>query len=122
MMSPLETVQLLQRQPEQIFAPGDVIFEEEKPGYIMYGIVEGEVEIHVNGKLLETLKAGDVFGEGSLIHEDSLRLSTAIAKTECKLATLDREHFLFAVQQTPMFAIQVMRSYSDRFRRIKDMI
>jgi CRP-like cAMP-binding protein len=88
----------------------------------MYGILEGEIEMSVHGKVIETLKKGDVFGEGALLHEDRIRTSTAIAKTDCKLAFMDKEHFLFAVQQTPMFALEVMRSYSDRFRRLKQTI
>jgi CRP-like cAMP-binding protein len=85
----------------------------------MYGIISGEVEMYLKGKMVETIKAGDIFGQGALVHEDHQRASTAIAKTECQLAFLNREHFLFAVQQTPMFALEVMRSYSDRFRRLK---
>ena len=85
----------------------------------MYGIIEGEIEMYVDGKVIEVIKEGDIFGQGALVHEDHLRASTVIAKTDCKLAVLDREHFLFAVQQTPMFALEVMRSYSDRHRRLK---
>jgi CRP-like cAMP-binding protein len=85
----------------------------------MYGIVRGEVEMWVQGRLVEILKAGDVFGEGALVHEDHLRASSAIVKTECELAFLDRRHFLFAVQETPMFALEVMKSYSDRLRQLK---
>jgi len=54
-----------------------------------------------------------------LIHPDHQRVSNAIAKTDCTLVTADREHFMFAVQQTPMFALEVLKSYSDRFRRVK---
>ena len=87
----------------------------------MYGIIFGEVEMCLNGKVVETIKEGDIFGQGALVHQDHKRASTAIAKTECQLAFLNREHFLFAVQQTPMFALEVMRSYSDRFRRLKEL-
>ncbi len=86
----------------------------------MYGIIEGEVEMKINGKYIETLKEGDVFGEGALVHYDHLRTSTAIAKTDVKLAFLDRARFLFAIQENPVFALEVMRSYSDRFRHLKE--
>ncbi len=85
----------------------------------MYGIVEGEVELCVDGKVVETILQGDVFGEGALVHEDHKRYETAIAKTDCCLVFLNRQHFFFAVQQTPMFALEVIRSYSDRLRRLK---
>ncbi|NEQ38003.1 MAG: cyclic nucleotide-binding domain-containing protein [Okeania sp. SIO3I5] len=120
MLEPAKTVSLFQKQPEQkIFAPGDKIFEDGEEGNIMYGIVEGVVELFVNGQVIETIKTGDVFGEGALVHEDHTRASTAIAKTGCTLAYLDQERFLFAVQETPMFALYVIRSYSDRLRRLK---
>ena len=122
MLRPVQTVKHYQRKPSpQIFAPGKVIFTEGDPGELMYGIISGEVEMCINGTFVETIKEGDIFGQGALVHEDHKRASTAIAKTLCQLAFLDRVHFLFAVQQTPMFALEVMRSYSDRFRRLKHL-
>lgn len=120
MMEAAKTVELFQKQPDpKIFAPGEVIFEDGQQGDVMYGIIEGVVELFVNGKVIETIKTGDVFGEGALVHDEHTRASTAIAKTECKLAYLDQERFLFVVQETPMFALYVIRSYSDRLRRLK---
>ena len=120
MLEPAKTVELFQKQPgDQTFSPGDVIFEDGQKGDVMYGVMEGVVELFVNGQVIETIKTGDVFGEGALVHEEHTRASTAIAKTECKLAYLDQERFLFVVQETPMFALYVIRSYSDRLRRLK---
>ncbi len=122
MSDPVLTVQLFQSQPEQTFFPGEVIFSNGEKGHIMYGIIEGEVKMLIDSKVIETLKKGEIFGQGALVHIDHLRTSTALAKTECTLACLKREHFLFAVEKTPMFAIEVMRSYSDRYRRLKRLI
>lgn len=88
----------------------------------MYGIIEGEIEMFVDGKTVEILKAGDIFGAGELIHPDHARDSTAVAKMNCKLAYIDLHRFLFAVENSPVFAIEVMRSYSDRLRRLKHML
>jgi CRP-like cAMP-binding protein len=122
MLQPIETIKIYQTPPSpQTFSPGEVIFTEGEKGNAMYGVVSGEVEMYVDGKLVETIKEGDLFGEGALIHDDHKRASTAIAKTETVLAFLTKDLFLFAIQETPMFAIQVMRSYSNRFRRLKDL-
>ena len=80
-----------------------------------------KVNISVSGKVVETLEVGDVFGIGALIHPDQTRTSTAIAKTECQIVSLDREHFLFAVQETPLFALEVMKSFSDRLRNLRQL-
>lgn len=57
-----------------------------------------------------------------LVHADSKRALIAIAKTDCKLAMMERKNFLFAVQQTPMFALEIMRSYSDRISRLRESV
>lgn len=121
MLRPAETVEIFERQaqPKKAYAAGEVIFREGETGHLMFGILDGEVEMSVGGKVVEILKRGDVFGVGALVHDDALRMSTAIAKTACTLASLDRKHFIFAVQETPLFALEVIRSYSDRFRSLK---
>ncbi|MFM6189459.1 MAG: cyclic nucleotide-binding domain-containing protein [Planktothrix sp.] len=122
MIQPAETVKLFNKQPEQQYVAGQVIFEEGQQGETLFGILQGEIELWVNGKVVETLFAGDVFGEGALVQPDRTRASTAIAKTDCLLAIMDQARFLFAVQQTPMFALEVLKSYSDRLRRMKHNI
>lgn len=122
MMQPIETVKVFQNHPAQSFKKGEAIFETGQTGNVMYGIVEGEVEMLVNGQVVETIHAGEIFGVGALVHDNEIRTSTAIAKTNCQIISLNRERFLFAVQETPLFALEVIRSYSDRFRSIKAML
>ncbi|MGD1897680.1 MAG: cyclic nucleotide-binding domain-containing protein [Phormidesmis sp.] len=123
MLEPVKTVQYYQKDPApKTFGPGDTVFAAGDIEEILYGVVEGEVELWVDGKLAETIRTGDIFGEGALVHEDSKRFETAIAKTDCQLAYLDKRHFLFVIQQTPMFALEVIKSYSDRLRRVKECL
>jgi CRP-like cAMP-binding protein len=81
----------------------------------MFAIVEGTVEIVRGGKVLETLDAGNFFGEMSLI-DKSPRSASARAKTECKIVAIDEKRFGFMVQQTPFFALEVMRALATRLR------
>ena len=123
MLEPVETIKILQNNSHvKSFCAGEIIFQQETEGNVMYGIIDGEVEMLVNDKAVEVIKQGDVFGQGALLHSDHLRASTARAKTDCQIACLERRNFLFAVQETPMFALEVMRSYSDRLRRLKFLI
>ena len=119
-LEPVETVKILQSNGEpKKFKPGETIFAEGQSAVAMYGIVTGEVNISVDDKVVETLESGDVFGIGALVHPDHRRSSTAMAKTDCQLVCLDRRHFLFAVQQSPVFALEVIKSYSDRLRCLR---
>ncbi|MEH1781449.1 cyclic nucleotide-binding domain-containing protein [Nostoc sp.] len=122
MLSPVVTVSIFQKQPDpKAFSAGQVIFEEGQSGDEMYGILEGEVDILVNGKIVETIETGEIFGAGVLVGVKN-RTYSAIAKVDSKLGFLDREGFLFAVQETPMFALQVMKSYSERLSRLQRII
>ena len=42
------------------YAPGDVIFAEGDPGDKMYVIRSGEVEILLDGRVLEVIKSGGI--------------------------------------------------------------
>ena len=95
---------------------GHVVFNEGDLGQHMYAIVEGSVEIREGDILLDTLGAGDYFGEMALI-DKSPRSATAIAKTETKLAEVDLTGFQRLVAQTPYFALDVMSTMAERIRR-----
>jgi CRP/FNR family cyclic AMP-dependent transcriptional regulator len=93
------------------------IFDEGQSGDCMYVVLDGQVDLLVNGKCVESLAAGGVFGEMALI--DSVpRSATAVVRTDGRLAPVDRKRFTYLVQQTPFFAIQIMRVMADRLRRM----
>jgi CRP-like cAMP-binding protein len=97
-------------------AAGTTIFNvgDERDG--MYAVVDGEVDIVINDKVVETVERGGIFGEMALIDKEK-RAATAVAKTDVKLVVIDERRFLFLIQQTPNFALHVMRVLSDRLRR-----
>ncbi|MEJ6487462.1 Crp/Fnr family transcriptional regulator [Nostoc punctiforme UO1] len=122
MLSPVLTVSIFQKQSDpKVFSASQVIFEEGQPGDEMYGILEGEIDILVNGKIVETIDRGEVFDVGVLVGVKN-RTYTAIAKVDTKLVFLNEEEFLFAVQETPMFAVEVMKSYSKRLSRLQHLV
>ncbi len=69
----------------------------------------------------ETLEADGIFGEMALI-DDSPRSATAIALTDVTLAPIKENQFLFLVQNTPFFALSVMRVLAHRLRRQNKMV
>ncbi|MGH8631127.1 MAG: cyclic nucleotide-binding domain-containing protein [Burkholderiales bacterium] len=99
------------------YAEGQVIFKEGEPGDRMYYIVAGEVNVLVRGKLVDVVKTGGILGEIALI-DDKPRSATAMAKTACRLIPINRKRFAAMVQETPNFALQVMRTMADRLRQM----
>ncbi|MGL5034771.1 MAG: Crp/Fnr family transcriptional regulator [Microcystaceae cyanobacterium] len=122
MLKPTDSILVFKNHPEKCLKAGEIIFDSGDRGEMMYGLLEGQVGMYLNGKLLELLEVGDAFGARALVHEEHLRFCSAIAKTDVKLAVMDREHFFFAVQQTPMFALELLRSYSERLRKVKGQL
>ena len=78
-------------------------------------VKEGNLNIRVGSKTLNTLNPGEMFGEMALIGDEP-RSATAVAVTDSKLLPVDEERFLFLVEQTPYFALYVMRVLADRLR------
>jgi CRP-like cAMP-binding protein len=120
MMALLRTVEMF-AQPDEIlmFQAGEVIFCKGAVGQVMYGVLAGDVVLQVDGQTVETIEAGDVFGEGALVRPNHLRGSTAIAQTDCKLIAVSESRFKLLIENTPMFAIEVLRSFSNRLQRFK---
>ena len=96
---------------------GETLFRTYDMGAEMYVVLEGEVELTIGSKVIETLGPGEPFGEMALI-DQAPRTATAIAKTQCKLIVIPERRFLFMVQQTPHFALQIMKVMADRLRKM----
>jgi len=104
------------------FLPGHVIYQEDETSTgVAYVVLQGEVEVTIGGRVVETVTAGGLLGELSLI-DNKPHAATCTTKTEVKAAPLDQPRFLFMVQETPFFAIEVMRVMADRLRRERDHV
>ncbi len=95
---------------------GQTIFADGEPGTEMYVIHAGKVDIVQKGHVVETLEPGNMFGEMALI-DSAPRSATAVANTDCELVAINARRFEFMVQETPNFALTVMKVMTDRLRR-----
>ena len=123
-MHALDTMRALATKSEVLsLNSGDVLFKTGDSGSTMYGILEGSVRLSWTDSAglqgHEDIPAGHVFGAGALVMGDHERLGTATALEDCRLIEMTREKFLFAVQEAPMFAIELLASIDERLRDIK---
>jgi CRP-like cAMP-binding protein len=100
---------------------GTTIFRAGDAGEHMFAVLSGTVEITVNGKVVETVGEGGVFGEMALI-EDRPRSGTAMVQADAKIVPIDRKRFMFLVQQNPFFALQLMTVMAQRLRRMDEKL
>ncbi|NIP38181.1 MAG: cyclic nucleotide-binding domain-containing protein [Candidatus Dadabacteria bacterium] len=97
------------------YQAGEVIFDKGSDGGVMYIILEGEIEIQVDGSTVGKLFEGQILGEMALV-EDQPRSATAIAQTDTKIVPINRETFLLIVKEEPLFALFVMKDLSHKIR------
>ncbi|MEM7011307.1 MAG: cyclic nucleotide-binding domain-containing protein, partial [Verrucomicrobiota bacterium] len=96
-------------------APGEKLLETGSANEAMYVLIEGALDIQVEGSTVETLQPGGIVGEMSLI-EDLPVSADVVAAAESKVAQVDQKRFQFLVQNHPFFAQEVMKIMARRLR------
>jgi CRP-like cAMP-binding protein len=104
-----------ERNPIEL-AAGDVLFSVGDPGDTMFAVVDGEIDVGIDGAVIEKIGVGGILGELSLIDE-APRSAGAVAAVPTKIARVDRHRFTFLVREHPTFALQVMSVMAARLRR-----
>ena len=100
---------------------GEALFKQGDSGSSMYVVLSGELRVGDGNRIFEQLAAGGLVGEMALI-DHAPRAATVTASTDCTLAPIDEKRFLFLTQQTPSFALNVMRVLSQRLRRMDALV
>lgn len=113
---------------------GTIVIEENALGDALYVIQNGEVRVtrdidqdgqHSEKEEIGRLKAGELFGEMSLIDDvlTSARVSTV---TDCRLLKMPRDKFEALLASDEKLAVKVYRSFcrtlSDRVRRTNALL
>jgi len=112
----MPTFEIFRREPDmRSFKAGESIFREGDAGDCMFAVVEGAVDIEINGTVVEHITPGGIFGEMTLI-DGQPRSATALAAADCRLAAINEKRFLRLVEMTPRFALQIMQVISQRLR------
>ena len=110
-----ELVTGLADDPPVFFREGAQIIAKGQTGIRMYAVIEGKVAVSIDGRMVEMLGPGGVFGEAALVTE-SVRLASATAQTDCELLAIGRPAFLQLVKISPQFASTLLSALAARLR------
>jgi CRP-like cAMP-binding protein len=107
------------------FKAGDPIINEGDAGETAFYIVDGTVEVSIGlGKMERTvgaLKAGEIFGEMSLIVPGP-RSATIRAATDVECLETSYEEFIAAIRSNPDYAVEFMKTLVLRLRQMNSML
>ncbi|MFA6972568.1 MAG: cyclic nucleotide-binding domain-containing protein [Gallionella sp.] len=107
---------LFRHDPEFVsIKSGDCLFREGEVGNSMYVLISGQAEITVSGIMFEKCTQGSFVGEMAVI-DNSPHSATVTARTDCNFAVINSKRFHFLVDETPGFAINVMRVMASRLK------
>jgi len=119
-----EIEQLSKNARVQAFEPDETIFLKGEKTTGMMAVVSGSVHIgsvSEDGKqlILNTIRAGEIFGEIGVLDEGS-RTADAVAVEVTELLTIDRQSFLGVLRRNPDFSINLISVLCDRIRRTSE--
>ncbi len=98
-------------------APGQTLFSEGQRAEAMYVLLEGTASVLLGETPVELAEPGALLGEMALI-DDSKRSATVVARSECRLVSINARQFDLLIREEPAFARQVMKAMAERLRRM----
>lgn len=110
-----ELVAAFRTRPPQNFPATRLIMKEGDAGKNMYVLIKGKVSVSIQGREVERIGPGGVFGEMALV-DQAARAATATASTDCQLLTITRPDFLELVRTKPGFAVSLLKAIAERLR------
>jgi CRP/FNR family transcriptional regulator, cyclic AMP receptor protein len=97
------------------FATGQAITEEGEPGGRFYVLVDGQADVVIGDDVVNTLRAGDSFGEISLI-DGKPRTATIVARSTVRTLALSSWNFRPMLKEQPAIAEAVLLQLCRRLR------
>lgn len=92
---------------------GHVVIRQGDPGDRFYLVVDGQLEVTVDGRSLAEIGPGGYFGEIALLR-DVPRTATVTARSPVRLLALERDQFLAAVTGSPSSSSALNREVDQR--------
>ena len=86
-----------------------------RPGDSFYVILDGEAVVEIDGEPRRTLKAGDFFGEISMLDRGPAT-ATVKTKTESKLLVMSHSQFRDTIKASDSLLVKVLLAMGERLR------
>lgn len=106
---------------EETVPEGRFLFAENEMSNRMYLLIEGEVNLRRGSRSLDVFKHDEIFGEMAAI-TGAARSASAVARTPCRVLSLDPRQLRRAIEQTPEFGLMLLNVMIHRLRLTVSML
>ena len=97
-------------------SPGEEVVTQGAPSDALYVVVDGTLEVFIDGEKKNTLAAKQTFGELGVL-DASPRAATVIACSQCELLRVPREELEALLDESPELAKAIIRTLLGYIRR-----
>jgi CRP/FNR family cyclic AMP-dependent transcriptional regulator len=94
---------------------GQKLTSQGRPGDSFYVILDGEAEVEIDGEKRRTLKAGDFFGEISMLDRGPAT-ATVRTKTDSRLLVMSHSQFRDTIKASDGLLVKVLLAMGERLR------
>jgi CRP-like cAMP-binding protein len=110
-------LQALARNTDDVSLPaGRTLIEQGHPNHSFYILIEGEAEALVDGQSVRQMRAGDVFGEISMLDRGPAT-ATVVTTTPVEALVMSHAQFRDAVRSDENIAHSVISVMAERLRQ-----
>lgn len=103
---------------EMSFSKGTVLTQQGDPGDECFVIVDGAVDVSIDGTTFAELGPGQMVGEMSLLDQGP-RTATVTAKTDVGVLVLNPMEFATLLDGAPAVSRKLLRSLAQRLRAVE---
>lgn len=96
---------------------GETVVNQGATGVYMFVLLEGHVDISVNGMMVEQVGSGESFGEVAVLGATA-RAATAVAGSDGAWLPVNRDAFLKVVREHPAIGLALLHSMCARVRHL----
>ena len=94
---------------------GSVIVDQGQTGREAFVVLDGSVTVKRNGRKINSVGAGAVVGELSLL-DHGPRTATVTCDTDCVLLVIDQRHFRAVLEDVPVIAVKLAAALAEKVR------
>lgn len=107
----------LARNTDDVPLPaGRTLIEQGKTNHSFFILLSGNADVHIDGRQVNTLGPGDIFGEISML-DRGMATATVITTSPVDALVMSHAQFRDAVQAQQSIALKVIATMAERLRR-----